>query len=487
MKRKKYIEASMGPIADDQLTVAPAFYVTMADIFGPCQVFVPGHAMKTRNRSVVEAKCYVLVFCCPVTKLINLQVIEAKSADGVIDGVNRLGCEVGFPSFLLIDQDSGIMKALKEADVELQNIELVMQKERSVKFRTCPVSGHNFHGLVERRIRTVQECLEESGFANLKFHATGLQTTLKLIENDINNLPMGYSYGRDSDNSPLLRLIFPNMLKVGRMNRRSLAGPVKLPKNPGELMDRVDRGYKIFYKLWNTAKVPKLMKASKWFETKSQLSVGDIVYFQKVENEWNSKWTVGKIVEIVRSKDGIVRSAHVQYQNAGEDAPRTTFRAARSLIKLFNIDDESWQSDMDKVERLMKQMEEDKGVKKQVTFVEDKRVVINKKTQVTEEPKIGEKLSAWLAKKKACKRCCCSSHCSIVEHDASFCDIQTSGQQVYYQGMLDRSWLDEVMYKESVDVEPVYKDFILNMITSVNVDLEGATDFSVGDFGENDF
>ena len=283
MKRKKYIEASMGPIADDQLTVAPAFYVTMADIFGPCQVFVPGHAMKTRNRSVVEAKCYVLVFCCPVTKLINLQVIEAKSADGVIDGVNRLGCEVGFPSFLLIDQDSGIMKALKEADVELQNLELVMQKERSVKFRTCPVSGHNFHGLVERRIRTVQECLEESGFANLKFHATGLQTTLKLIENDINNLPMGYSYGRDSDNSPLLRLIFPNMLKVGRMNRRSLAGPVKLPKNPGELMDRVDRGYKIFYKLWNTAKVPKLMKASKWFETKSQLSVGDIVYFQKVE------------------------------------------------------------------------------------------------------------------------------------------------------------------------------------------------------------
>ena len=211
------------------------------------------------------------------------------------------------------------------------------------------------------------------------------------------------------------------------------------------------------------------------------------MYFQKVENEWSSKWTVGKIVEIVKSKDGIVRSAHVQYQNAGEDAPRTTFRAARSLIKLFNIDDESWQSDMDKVEKLMNQMEEIKGDKKQVTFVEDKRVVRKKKMQVTEEPKIGEKLSAWLAKKKACKWCCCSSHCSIVEHDPRFCDIQTSGQQVNFQGMLDRSWLDEVMYKESVDVEPVYKDFVLNMISSVNVDLGGATDFSIGDFGGKDF
>ena len=89
-KRKKFIEVSIGPLADEQLTVAPAFYITMADIFGPCEVYVPGHAMKTRHRSVIQAKCHVLVFCCPVTKAVNLQVIEAKSADGIIDGVSRV-------------------------------------------------------------------------------------------------------------------------------------------------------------------------------------------------------------------------------------------------------------------------------------------------------------------------------------------------------------------------------------------------------------
>ena len=35
MIRKKFIEASLGPIADEQLTVAPAFYVTMAYTYGP--------------------------------------------------------------------------------------------------------------------------------------------------------------------------------------------------------------------------------------------------------------------------------------------------------------------------------------------------------------------------------------------------------------------------------------------------------------------
>jgi hypothetical protein len=46
--------------------------------------------------------------------------------------------------------------------------------------------------------------------------------------NELNNLPLGYSYGRDSDNSPLLKLIFPNMLKIGRLNSRALDGPVRI-------------------------------------------------------------------------------------------------------------------------------------------------------------------------------------------------------------------------------------------------------------------
>ena len=126
-------------------------------------------------------------------------------------------------------------------------------------------------------------------------------------------------------------------------------------------------------------------------------------------------------------------------------------------------------------------------MKKQVNLVDNKRGVIKKKKQVTLEPKIGEKLSAWLAKKKACMSCCCSSHCSIVEHDPMFSEIQTSDQQVYYQGMLDKSWLDELMYEESILMEPVYKDFILNMISSINLDLEGAADSVVGDFVEMGF
>ena len=77
-----------------------------------------------------------------------------------------------------------------------------------------------------------------------------------------------------------------------------------------------------------------------------ELKVDDIVYFRKVESELSSKWTVGKIVNVVRSKDGQVRRAVVEYRNSSEESSRTTDRAVRSLIKLFNIDDEGWQADM---------------------------------------------------------------------------------------------------------------------------------------------
>ena len=169
----------------------------------------------------------------------------------------------------------------------------------------------------------------------MRLHATGLQTVLKLIENDLNNLPFGYSYGRSQENSPMLKLIFPNLLRIGRNNTQALDGPITMPKNPGELMDKIVGTYESFFKVWNTSLIPKMMKASKWSTGKSEpLLVGDIVYFKKVENDISSSWTVGKVVSIELGRDGIPRRAEVEYHNPGGSFAKkqTTDRAARILV-----------------------------------------------------------------------------------------------------------------------------------------------------------
>ena len=339
MKRKKYLEVPMGPISDHQLRVCPPFWAAQADIFGPIQVYVPGFEKNTRNRNVLQAKCWVLVFVCPVTRLTNIQVIEKSDNSGMIDGVTRLSCEVGVPKFILVDDDSALVKAVQEVEINLLNTQLALHTEYGIEFSICPVSGHNQHGQVERKIRSIKDSLKEAGFQNKRLHATGFQTLLKLIENQLNNFPLGYVYGRDQDNNPLLKMITPNMLRVGRSNERALDGPMRMPKGDGELLKEVEKTYNSWFKVWNASYVPKLVSQPKWFRQDRDLLEGDIVMFQKSESSLDSRWTLGTVDQLVRSRDGLVRRVIVRYQNAKEDVHRLTDRNLRRLVKIWSCDD----------------------------------------------------------------------------------------------------------------------------------------------------
>ena len=497
MLRKKFVETSMGKLADEQMMIAPPFWVTMVDIYGPCLVYVPGHTMALRNRKVEEAKVYVLCFVCPTTKLCNLQVIEAKSADGVIDGINRFCCEAGVPSYVLVDQDSGIMKGFKECEVNLRDVQYVLHKEKGIKFQTVPVGGHNYSGACERKIRAIQDCLTRCDVGNMRLHATGYQTFCKLVENDLNNCPIGYAYGRDSDNSPILRLICPNILRFGRNNSRCLEGPVKLPSGPSQMMKKVNEAYKLFFRLWDTFLLPKLMKLNKWFDDKYQLQVGDIVYFQKEENNLSSRYTVGKVVEVVKSsKDGLVRRVSVQYQNASENKPRTTDRAARTLIKLFNIDDTFWNDDMAEVEKLVDKLQEEE-VNNSAFFEESSKRFrvenisgdgIKIKIFSKKQTELGEKLDAWVSKKRKCERnCCCPSHCAFFGHGKDKTtfnsDIYSHKPEVEVFQLLDRSWMNDEQFEDETIQLCDYKTGLMSLVCAVNTDL-GAPPWS--DTGSNE-
>ena len=469
--RKQYLKIIQGPIPDQNLVLAPAFYICMCDIYGPCKIFVPGHSMDTRGRKPIDVKAYIFVFVCPITKSVNLQVTESKSADGVVDALTRLGCEVGFPSFMFVDQESSILKALAEAEVDILDMDFFLHKQKGVRFKTCPVSGHNFHGLVERKIKTVQEILEKCEIANMRLHATGLQTYAKAVENEMNNLPLGYSYSRDDNNSPLFKLIYPNMLRMGRNNRRALDGIVKMPSSPKDLMEKVNKAYTVFYKLWNTTMIPKLMKYTKWHdEEDATLKIDDIVFFQKKESELSSRWSIGKIKEVIHSKDGVVRRVIVQYQNASEEEPRETDRAARSLIKLFNIDDTTWKKDMDEVEKILAE------VNKEIENPPKKPTKYDKTLKLVDAAQFGQ--SALFADSKVvrkCNSCCCKFHCSYTEHkstDASPEVLKMIGlDNNCPKEMFDASFANLEQYEEELLATlMINSDTVMSALSSLHTD-----------------
>ena len=479
--RRKYIDVVMGPVSDHQLTICPPFYAAYIDLDGPYRVYVPGHERETRSRKVMAAKTWILSFACPVSKLINLQVIESKSSAGVLDGLTRFGCEHGFPHFLLLDQEKSFMKAVRDAEIDLKDLSLKSYKEKGVRCEVSPVAGHNFTGLIERKIRTVQECFEKIGLESMRLHATGLQTVAKLVENSLNNLPMGFSYGRSDDNTPLLKMITPNMMKIGRLNSRAMEGPVRFPAGPKDLMIKVEQTFDAYFRIWNSTMVPKLIPQPKWFKESPELQPEDVVYFQKVENVLSSKWTVGQIDSLVRSKDGVVRRAFVRYYNFGENEARVTDRAVRSLVRIFNVEDNYFIRDMSEVEILIKNLEskaegelseEDKVVKptKLKKGADGNYMVQHAETERVEAVRL-------------CG-CCCDSHCRMNEHKEvrgnSICVSLVSKlsdavveQENEYPNIYERDLFGGTFDDEPVKLSGLVmdtKDEIYDMLTSLGTD-----------------
>ena len=396
MLRARFLEVSMGP-RDPASYLIAAFLVCQADLFGPITTFVPGRERETRNSRPLPAKCWGLVFVCMVTRGCNIQVVEGHTAHLIAEGLTRLACETGCPARMLVDQDSALMQALREGQIQLVDLETQVRKLTQVDFQVCAVAGHNAHGAVERRIGIIQESLKAAKLDQQRIHATGLQTLFKVVESELNSTPFGVTMGRTADNSPLMKLLSPNQLRMGRLGTRIPVGPFLLPSGPAGIINNVQKIYEAWYKIWADTLLIKLLREEqpKWFNSDIDIKVGDFVYFRKAEANPVSKgpWTLGRISEVFASPDLVVRRAVVEYFNAGEDSAHHTDRSVHSLVKLFNVDEGGWQEDMERIRKIC----EGTG--------------LNLATQPSSPAKPQRTTTGAL-----CKACCCTQHAYLCLH-----------------------------------------------------------------------
>ena len=249
-------------------------------------------------------------------------------------------------------------------------------------------------------------------------------------------------------------------------------------------MKRVEQGYSSFFRIWNSTMVPKLMKAYKWFKTGEGLRVDDLVWFQKDESELSSKWSLGIIASVEKGKDGLVRRASVKYQNSSENAPRETDRAARSLIKLFNIDDQSWMDEMAEVEKPVFDLQSDEAndnreASESVEVRDSAENDVHRDYIMNHVSDLRFKLTAkvaWSSSLKPCRKCCCYSHCLFAKHGT----IKGSKERLMIQacpqfnfaGMLDKSWLAVYEYEEEILDVATAQDQFMQLLCSVNVNFD---------------
>ena len=135
-----------------------------------------------------------MVLACASTGTINVQFLEGKSRASCISGFNRFFSETTVPKIILTDAEGGLLKSLKEGEVDLVDMQGVLSKERSIHFEVATPQAHYQHGKIEKKIHLLQESLERSDLRNTATTATSLMTVGKSIKRYVNSILIGYLY-----------------------------------------------------------------------------------------------------------------------------------------------------------------------------------------------------------------------------------------------------------------------------------------------------
>ena len=137
------------------------------------------------------------------------------------------------------------------------------------------------------------------------------------------------------------------------------------------------------------------------FRNDRDLKPSDLVYFRKSEGELSGSWLIGRVEQVVRGRDGVIRRVIVAYRNANETVSRYTERSVRSLIRLYSADDPDLQVDLSVVQ---KRIDELQGL------LEDR---VENLVEIVGSNVCQVRSSQSLRK---CG-CCCLAHCGVTFHN----------------------------------------------------------------------
>ena len=207
------------------------------------------------------------------------------------------------------------------------------------------------------------------------------------------------------------------------------------------------------------------MAHKKDFKNDRDLEIGDLVYYQKKESELSSPWVIGKVDQVVRGRDGIIRKVIVKYINAKENFPRLTERSARKLIRIWSADDPDLLTDLMEVQArvdvLQGQLQEGGGGPGSANLGEG---LSNQ----------GAAAVGSCVLEKRCQ-CCCLSHCEVNFHNIygtksveQYSTIEVAGLELANEMDWDNEKEEIIMEESQLEEDD---DTITALIMSVGIDL----------------
>ena len=329
--RGKLGEQQMANLPTNRMLTEAPFTYCGVDMFGPFYI----------KEGRKELKRYGAIFTCFSLRAIHIETTVNIDTDSFIQALRRFINRRGTVRSIRSDNGGNFVGCANEFSRELKNMDngqiskFLLSKDCDwiVWENNPPVSSHT-GGVWERMIKSIRGVFNSL----LKDHPgrlndESLRTLMTEAEAIVNSRPLTTENLQDPESLP----ITPNQLLTMK-SKVALPPPGIFQKEDMYCRKRwksVQYLANEFWRRWKKEYLIIMQDRQKWQEKKRNFLVGDIVLV-KEEDLPRNQWKTGRIMEVIVSKDGLVRVANIRLTPCGTVLQRSITK----FVLLIGIDED---------------------------------------------------------------------------------------------------------------------------------------------------
>ena len=328
MEGLSYPAPTTADLPEFRLDGGRSFKYTGVDYCGPVYVkniYSKKKGKEKKNDQDEMNKAYILIFTCATSRMVHLELCPDLGTETYIRAQERFTDRKAKPAMFVSDNGKTFKgKSLKKFNAA-----------NGIRWRFNLARAPWWGGLFERMVRSTKRCLKKAvGSQRLTFEE--LQTELVKIEAILNSRPLTYMYVNDFEVPVSPSHLFRGERVLDNHDNSDL--PSEIPEEEISLSrEKVIAAVKKrtavvehFWNRWRKEYLADLRESHKIHIQKKEpnISIGDVVLIEE-ENAKRNKWRLGKIVEIVRGKDGVIRGAVMETSKE---------KMSRPLQKLYPLE-----------------------------------------------------------------------------------------------------------------------------------------------------
>ena len=325
-------EQQMAPLPLSRLAMSPPFHTTSMDLTGP-------YTIKDTVKQRTHKKVWGVIFDCAATRAVYFDLTQDYSTDSILHTIRRFVTIRGCPAEIMSDQGSQLVAAAKDIadlvkDWDWEPIHSWAATQR-MKWTVVPAEGQHQNGLSESLVKSVKRTVKQKVGPHT-FTFSQLQTIFFEVANIVNSRPIGCISRSDPDDPQPLT---PNDLLLGRSTGEVPQGPFDSGKSLTKRFRFLQQVVTDWWDCWYRTVLPTLVPSYKWLQRHRNVQVGDVCLIRYAK-EKRATYRLGRVSEVKKGVDGLVRKVTLKYKLPTEKVFRVVDRPIQGIAVIVPVEEQ---------------------------------------------------------------------------------------------------------------------------------------------------